>query len=136
MAESFYMSNVSPQLPGFNRGIWKKLEEQFRSWAPSSHPVFVVTGPVLIDPINSHIGQTCSISVPWRFYKIMLDTASPMRAIAFVLPANSSTQPLSSFAMSIDEAERITGIDFFPKLNDIQEAKIEKTLLLQQWRFN
>jgi len=136
MAESFYMSNVSPQLPGFNRGIWKKLEEQFRSWAPSSHTVFVVTGPVLIDPINSHIGQTCSISVPWRFYKIMLDTASPMRAIAFVLPANSSTQPLSSFAMSIDEAERITGIDFFPKLNDIQEAKIEKTLLLQQWQFD
>jgi endonuclease G len=136
MSESFYMSNVSPQLPGFNRGIWKKLEEQFRSWAPSSHPVFVVTGPVLIDPINSHIGQTCSISVPWRFYKIMLDTASPMRAIAFVMPNNSSTQPLSSFAMSIDEAERITGINFFPKLNDIQEAKIEKTLLLQQWRFN
>ena len=136
MSESFYMGNVSPQLPGFNRGIWKKLEEQFRSWAPSSHPVFVVTGPVLIDPINSHIGQTCSISVPWRFYKIMLDTASPMRAIAFVMPNNSSTQPLSSFAMSIDEAERITGINFFPKLNDIQEAKIEKTLLLQQWRFN
>ena len=136
MSESFYMSNVSPQLPGFNRGIWKKLEEQFRSWAPSSHPVFVVTGPVLTDPISSHIGQTCSISVPQRFYKIMLDTASPMRAIAFVMSNNSSTQPLSSFAMSIDEAERITGMDFFPKLNDLQEAKIEKTLLLQQWRFN
>jgi len=136
MSESFYMSNVSPQLPGFNRGIWKKLEEQFRSWAPSSHPVFVVTGPVLTDPISSHIGQTCSISVPQRFYKIMLDTASPMRAIAFVLPNNSSTQPLSSFALSIDEAERITGMDFFPKLNDVQEAKIEKTLILNQWRFN
>ena len=136
MSESFYMGNVSPQLPGFNRGIWKKLEEQFRSWAPSSHPVFVVTGPVLTDPISSHIGQTCSISVPQRFYKIMLDTASPMRAIAFVLPNNSSTQPLSSFAMSIDEAERITGMDFFPKLNDLQEAKIEKTLILNQWRFN
>ena len=137
MAESFYMSNVSPQLPGFNRGIWKKLEEQFRSWAPSSHPVFVVTGPVLTDPIGSpYIGQTCRISVPQRFYKVLLDTASPMRAIAFVLPNASSTQPLSYFAMSIDEAERITGIDFFPKLNDVQEAKIEKTLLLQQWRFN
>ena len=136
MSESFYMGNVSPQLPGFNRGIWKKLEEQFRSWAPRSHPVFVVTGPVLTDPISAHIGQTCSISVPQRFYKIMLDTASPMRAIAFVLPNNSSTQPLSSFAMSIDEAERITGIDFFPKLNDPQEAKIEKTLILNQWRFN
>ena len=136
MAESFYMSNVSPQLPGFNRGIWKKLEEQFRSWAPSSHPVFIATGPVLTDPITAHIGQTCSISVPQRFYKVMLDTASPMRAIAFVLPNASSTEPLSRFAMSIDEAEKITGLDFFPKLNDIQEAKIEKTLLLQQWQFD
>ncbi len=136
MSESFYMSNVSPQVPGFNRGIWKKLEEQFRTWAPNSHPVFVVTGPVLTDPISAHIGQTCSISVPQRFYKIMLDTANPMRAIAFVLPNNSSTQPLSSFAMSVDEAERITGMDFFPKLNDVQEAKIEKTLILQQWQFD
>lgn len=137
MSESFYMGNVSPQLPGFNRGIWKKLEEQFRSWAPSSHPVFVVTGPVLTDPIGSpYIGQTCHISVPQRFYKIMLDTASPMRAIAFILPNASSTQPLTYFAMSIDEAEKITGLDFFPKLNDLQEAKIEKTLILNQWRFN
>jgi endonuclease G len=137
MSESFYMGNVSPQLPGFNRGIWKKLEEQFRSWAPSSHPVFVVTGPVLTDPIGSpYIGQTCRISIPQRFYKIMLDTASPMRAIAFVLPNASSSEPLSRFAMSIDEAEKITGLDFFPKLNDIQEAKIEKTLLLQQWQFD
>jgi endonuclease G len=136
MSESFYMSNVSPQLPGFNRGIWKKLEEQFRSWAPSSHPVFIATGPVLTDPITANIGQTCSISVPQRFYKVMLDTASPMRAIAFVLPNASSSEPLSRFAMSIDEAERVTGIDFFPKLNDIQEAKIEKTLILNQWRFN
>jgi endonuclease G len=136
MSESFYMSNVSPQVPGFNRGIWKKLEEQFRTWAPRSHPVFVVTGPVLTDPISAHIGQTCSISVPQRFYKIMLDTANPMRAIAFVLPNNSSTQPLSSFAMSVDEAERITGMDFFPKLNDVQEAKIEKTLILHQWQFD
>jgi len=136
MAESFYMSNVSPQLPGFNRGIWKKLEEQFRSWAPSSHPVFIATGPVLTDPITAHIGQSCSISVPQRFYKVMLDTASPMRAIAFVLHNVSSAEPLSRFAMSIDEAEKITGLDFFPKLNDIQEAKIEKTLLLQQWQFD
>mgnify|MGYP003336382902 FL=1 len=136
MAESFYMSNVSPQLPGFNRGIWKKLEEQFRSWAPTSHPIFVATGPVLTDPIHAQIGQTCLISVPQRFYKVVLDTAAPMRAIAFVLPNESSSLPLSHFAMSIDEAEKITGLDFFPRLPDSQEAKIEKTLQLNQWQFD
>ena len=30
MSESFYMSNMSPQVPGFNRGIWKKLESKIR----------------------------------------------------------------------------------------------------------
>jgi endonuclease G len=47
MAESFYFSNMSPQVPGFNRGIWKRLEEQVRSWAIEYDTIYVVTGPVL-----------------------------------------------------------------------------------------
>ncbi len=133
MLESFYMSNISPQLPGFNRGIWKKLEEQCRSWAPSSHPLFLVTGPILTDNLNTHIGKTCSISVPKRFFKVILDTAAPMRAIGFVLENVSSTLPLKHFALSIDEVEKITGLDFFPRLSDSQETKIEKQVSLQNW---
>lgn len=136
MLESFYMSNVSPQLPGFNRGIWKKLEEQCRSWAPTSHPIFMVTGPILTDNLNTHIGKTCSISVPKRFFKVLLDTAAPMRAIGFVLENVSSTLPLRNFALSIDEVEKITGLDFFPRLNDSQESKLEKQVSIQGWIFH
>ena len=49
MKESFYFSNMSPQEPGFNRGIWKKLEEQVRTWAKAYDSIYVVTGPVLKD---------------------------------------------------------------------------------------
>ena len=46
MTESFYYSNMSPQVPGFNRGIWKNLEELVRTWAVENKNVYVITGPV------------------------------------------------------------------------------------------
>src|SRR5574344_20414 len=49
MKESFYYSNMSPQLPGFNRGVWKRLEELVRDWAYQYDTLFVTTGPVLSD---------------------------------------------------------------------------------------
>ncbi|MDH5598865.1 MAG: DNA/RNA non-specific endonuclease, partial [Cyclobacteriaceae bacterium] len=57
MAESFYMSNMSPQLPAFNRGIWKQLEEQFRVWALDSEGLYVVTAGILSDSLHT-IGVT------------------------------------------------------------------------------
>lgn len=136
MLESFYMSNVSPQTPGFNRGIWKKLEEQVRQWAPNSHPLFVVTGPVLSDTLTQHIGISCRISVPKRFYKVLLDTLKPMRAIAFILPNGSSSESLSHFAISIDALEKITGIDFYPMLDPISEKSLEKAVILNRWNWH
>ena len=47
MSESFLMSNMSPQDPGFNRGIWKKLEGLIRDWAVDNEEIYVVTGPIL-----------------------------------------------------------------------------------------
>ena len=49
MSESFLMSNMSPQRPGFNRGIWKKLEGLVRRWAEENEEIYVVTGPILTD---------------------------------------------------------------------------------------
>ena len=47
MSESFYLSNMSPQAASFNRGIWKKLESQVRTWALLYDTVYVVTGQIL-----------------------------------------------------------------------------------------
>jgi len=47
MVESFYLSNISPQTPSFNRGIWEKLEQQVRQWAIDDKAVYVVTGTIL-----------------------------------------------------------------------------------------
>ena len=135
MAESFYTSNVSPQRPGLNRGIWKLLEEKIRDWAPANHPLFIVTGPVLTDTLTQFIGRYNRISVPKRFYKVVLDTAQPARAIGFVFSNIGSSLPLTHFALSIDAVEKITGRDFFPNLIDTREATIEKSVQLQRWSF-
>lgn len=130
MAESFYYSNMSPQEPGFNRGIWKKLEEQVRSWAVENQSVLIVTGPVLKKGLRS-IGPD-QVSVPEHYYKVILDHGEPeIKAIAFLIPNASQSAALSSFVVSIDSVEQVTGIDFFPGFE--QEAMVEKVSDAHQW---
>ena len=135
MKESFYYSNMSPQLPGFNRGIWKKLEEQVRGWAQDYESIYVVTGPVLKNglPVIGHN----EVSVPEYYYKVILDYTLPdTKAIGFILPNESSNEPLNQFAVSIDSVEKFTGINFFPLLPDIQEKELESQLCLPCWSWD
>ncbi|HBS89014.1 MAG: hypothetical protein A2W91_06180 [Bacteroidetes bacterium GWF2_38_335] len=132
MAESFYYSNMSPQTPGFNRGIWKNLEELIRSWAVEYGSVYVVTGPVLKSGLPS-IGAN-KVSVPEYYYKVILDYSKPdVKAIGFIMKNTSSDKSLSNFAVTVDSVENITGIDFFPSLPDTHEAIIEKELCVSCW---
>ncbi len=125
MSESFFMSNMSPQKPRFNRGVWKDLEAQVRAWAKKENEVFIVTGPILTDEVKHTIGDN-NVTVPNQYYKIILDMQEPeIKAIGFVLPNKKGDKPLNDYAMSVDEVEKITGIDFFEKLPDKYENKIE-----------
>jgi len=69
MDESFLMSNISPQLPSFNRGIWRKLEARVREWALEKDSLFVVTGPVL-HRIDTTIGPN-EVGVPSHYFKVL-----------------------------------------------------------------
>ena len=132
MAESFYYSNMSPQTPSFNRGIWKKLEELVRTWAIENNTVYVVTGPVLTNRLQT-IGPN-KVSIPNYYYKVVLDYSDPnIKGIGFILPNISSKEQLQYYAVSIDSVEKMTGIDFFPLLKDDQEELIEKTLCIKCW---
>ena len=133
MSESFYFSNMSPQDPGFNRGIWKKLEEQVRGWAVQNGSVIVVTGCVF-NSFRGYIGS--SLSVPAEYYKVILDYSDPeIKAIGFVLPNKKSSAALSSFACSVDYVESITGLDFFTQLPDSIENQLESRFALALWPF-
>ena len=134
MNESFYMSNMSPQTPSFNRGIWAKLEDKVRDWALQKNGVYVVTGPLL----NKSCGTVNQkITVPCAYYKIVFkQTKTGVEAIAFLLPNAGSAGSLKQFVVSIDYLETLTGIDFFASLSDNQEAKFESIVLTNNWQFN
>lgn len=126
MSESFFMSNMSPQLPGFNRGIWKKLEEKVREFALQNEKIYVITGGILEDALPS-IGPN-QVAIPNYYYKVLLDYSEPqIKAIAFLLPHQSSSQSLQSFSISIDSVESLTGLDFFPQLGDSLQSLLEAT---------
>lgn len=124
MSESFYMSNMSPQKPSFNRGIWKKLEEKVRSWIPISDSLYVVTGPVLDNPLGA-IGEN-NVTVPSAYYKtIVRFKKDKIFGIGFLLKNEKSNQELRSFSVSIDSIEKVTGLDFFYNLDSVVQNSIE-----------
>ncbi|WP_337041534.1 DNA/RNA non-specific endonuclease [Emticicia sp. 17c] len=129
MNETFYMSNICPQVPDFNRGIWENIESRVRGWALRDKELYIVTGPVLTKGMKT-IGRYNEVAVPTFFYKIVLyypaGSAKNARAIAFLLPNEAlHGKRMSSYVVPIDQIEKVTGLDFFAKLPDDIENKIE-----------
>ncbi|MFN3840270.1 MAG: DNA/RNA non-specific endonuclease [Cyclobacteriaceae bacterium] len=132
MKESFYFSNISPQVPSFNRGIWKQLEMQVRKWARLDSAVHVVTGPILTEGLPA-IGLN-NVTVPAYFYKALLVYRNyQQKAIAFIIPNEKSALPIGRFAVTVDSLEQLTGLNFFPALPADIENKLESSVCLTCW---
>ncbi len=136
MGDSFYLSNMSPQEPQFNRGIWSTLEATVRNFADTEGEVYVVTGPILTDGPYKTIGKN-KVSVPKHYYKVILDYAEPdFKAIGFILPNEGSDKRLESFATTVNEVEQLTNLDFFPLLPDKLEENLESSFSVTDWQFD
>lgn len=110
--ETFYMSNMSPQAPQFNRGIWKKLEEQVRDWVMIHDSIYVATGPVLRKGLK-RIGRKNKVAVPEQYYKILYTPRDGGHMIGYLLPNEGSDEETAYFIESVDNIESATGINFF-----------------------
>lgn len=128
--ETFLTSNISPQDPEFNAGIWNELEQAVRHWANKYDGVFVVTGGILKGNLTT-IGQE-RVAVPDQFYKIVYDPGNE-KMIAFLMPNKNSGAPLREFVVSVDSVEALTGIDFFPELEDTLEDHLEAMVDYRLW---
>ena len=123
-AETFLMSNVSPQDPGFNSGIWNRLEQKVRYWAKKYDGVYVVTGGVLEDGLPT-IGEE-AVSVPEYFYKIVVNVSDDRyRVSAFLIPNQKTSDSFYDYQVTVDAIEARTGIDFFYELDPKMEAELE-----------
>lgn len=117
-----------------NRGDWKELEESCRRWAQEEGKIYIVCGPILYDQRHRTIGKKHKITVPEAFFKVVLCADSnPPKAIGFIYKNASGNHPLDSYVNTVDEVERITGIDFFPALPDEIEEKVEAEYDLKLW---
>lgn len=136
MEETFLMSNISPQIGPFNKGIWRELEEQTRDWARQHRRLYIVTGPVLSKNPSGTIGDN-EVSVPVSYFKVLLDADEPeKKGIAFVIPNDISDIPLRDFAIPIDDAERITGLNFFAGFLPGEIENVERRMDISKWKFD
>ncbi|MBP5585261.1 MAG: DNA/RNA non-specific endonuclease [Lentisphaeria bacterium] len=134
MDESFYMSNMSPQKGEFNRGIWKDLEAQVRSFAISGKDIFVVTGPILPKTKTITIGVN-KVTVPDAYYKVVYDRTPPEKMIGFILPNAGSSKSLQDFSVTVDAVEQATGLDFFNLLPQPQQEQLESSIDISAWNW-
>ena len=132
--DTFFTSNISPQLHSFNAGVWKRLENKVRYWAIKYDGIYVITAGILAPKLKT-IGKE-KVSVPDYFYKILWTNFNgEHKMIAFLIPNTKSDKPLYYFATSVDHIEKMTGIDFFPKLDDKTENSLEINSNYKSWSF-
>jgi len=122
MSESFFLSNMVPQVPNHNRGIWKQLETAVRIWVNEGKDIYVITG-TFYNKEHKQIGK--QVGVPDYMWKVIIDAKSK-KGIAFWFPnAPLPVADLPKYVVSISEIEVKTGINFNPKLPEKQQIELE-----------
>ena len=130
--QSFLLTNVCPQDHNLNVGDWHELENLCRKWAKMYGSIYVVAGPVLFKGKHKTIGKN-KVTVPEAFFKVVLCMEKKPKVIGFIYRNESGNRPKSYYVNTIDDVERITGIDFFPALPDKVENEVEATSSLEDW---
>ena len=135
-AQTFYGTNMTPQLNAHNEGIWSNLESKVRNIANSSDTTYVVTGVIVSSSSKKETDSYGkSVTIPDAYFKALLkysksSTLGQWNAAAFYLEHRSYSGNITKeHSMSIDELEELTGIDFFvnlpAKIGQAQADKLE-----------
>lgn len=150
--QTFYYTNMQPQYYMFNAGNedkydspWCRLESKVRNWGRSSgcDTLYVVKGGTIEEDMllkNSRYPQgkiKGQLPIPKYFFvALLMKTKTTYQAIGFWLEHDNidhSGDELSKYAMSIDNLEALTGIDFFCNLPDATENEVEKSFATIKW---
>jgi len=132
MYESFLFSNMCPQNGNLNSGDWNEIEMTCRDWAVKYKDVYIVCGPLFLKRDHETIGAN-KVVVPEAFFKVVLCLNGKPKGIGFICRNTDGNHPKDSYVNSIDQVERITGIDFFPNLPDKTEKAVEAAADIKAW---
>ena len=133
MNESFSLINVCPQDASLNSGLWNSIEIDCRKWAVRFQDIYIVCGPVFYKQEHELIGNN-EVCVPEAFFKVVLCLNGRPKGMGFVVKNNAGTKKRDLYYNSIDQVERITGMDFFPCLPDDIEEEVEANLDMDLWK--
>lgn len=132
MEQSFLFTNMCPQAPQLNRGDWNEMEMACRKWAKQYGDIYIVCGPVLYNKKHKTIGKN-KVVVPEAFFKVVLCMKGKPKAIGFIYKNADGNRPKGDYANTVDEVERITGINFFPSLPAKVEREVEAECNPNDW---
>lgn len=146
-SQTFYLSNMQPQYQAHNGGLWARLESQVRDWADYCDTLYVVKAATISDVTLNGVTSSGLLSVKCKnrlpvakyFYMALLaynkstNTYHALGLWTLHQNANDDNTHYADYAITIDELERRTGIDFFCNLPDDIEAQVESTLNLTYW---
>jgi len=131
MSQSFLLTNMVPQVPNNNRGIWKQLETYVRDWAENGMDIYVVSGTIYSNSSKT-IGAN-RVGVPDKLFKVIIDKTTG-HTIAFIFPNTAlPVADLLKYATNIDAVEKATGINFMPLLPDNLKTIKTAAPVIEQW---
>lgn len=133
MYDTFLLTNICPQHANLNSGLWNSIEMDCRRWARRWGDVYVVCGPVLMNREHETIGAN-KVVVPEVFFKVVLCLQGEPKGMGFIVRNTDGTHKRDLYYNSIDQVERIAGIDFFPALPDDIEEAVEAQVDREAWR--
>ena len=133
MYQSFSLINVCPQNASLNSGLWNSLEIDCRNWAKRFHDIYIICGPVFFQQDHEVIGIN-EIYVPEAFFKVVLCLNGKPKGLGVIVKNTAGNKKKDIYYNSIDQVERITGMDFFPLLSDDVEDEVESNLDMDMWK--
>lgn len=124
LENSFYLSNISPQVPAFNRGYWKMAEQHVRDLTKQFKIVHVFSGPLYLSSkgrdgrnyVKYEVIGPHNVAVPTHFFMLIFAEASSGKLLAkgYIMPnkAIDPKTPLKKFSVSVEEIESASGVLF------------------------
>jgi len=137
LAQTYYLSNVAPQLgQAFRQSFWVQFETQVRDWAREVDDLYVFTGPLFLPEegadgrsyVRYEVIGANRVAVPTHFFKVMLRERDGRREMqAFLVPHRpvAADTPLAEFQVSVDDVERVAGLDFFDEMTEPTQSRLE-----------
>jgi len=136
--QTFLMTNIVPQLPSLNRGAWAAIEHKIlEEYSAESKDLWIISGIVPGVEEPKLFGERY-VQIPQGYFKIILRRTFPrhqsVQALAMHFPHEPAKGKPTFTYVSVDQIERMTGLDFLWRLPDEEEEKIERRIRDGEWK--